>query len=427
MQNMKQTCGNTQAPYIYQGAFTNISFTYGKGEYIVFLIDVSKIQKYSPGLILYEFGVSKGAIEREDLLGPRSSDFFGWMLTILNKERDVALINTEGHVVQNRKISVFDKTSYTYYIEFKYNRTIVLKTKDKNEKKFEVLDETSSIIGKPKRGFAKICPSVNADVTVKLLRNNMAFNRSTLYPNLYLSGDNKTMSNHPTSHFHKMEVRDHVYQDIMLLNCNTKCVYLLKFRVKAPKATDVFSLVLTNSQFLPSAHYNLTLFTYSRCLHTKFYVSYESFCFVAYKDISRYSFVPMVPDQWHSITIMVNRKRKSASFMIENDEIQVENGYFFENDTPVLRLVMLDLEDNVEFYLADSDDYDILTMFNFNLFQFIDYFLSFIPFYQHFIFGLFIINVISQCMQCMGFLDFKQKIVYADAVRIPRTSRRRRL
>ena len=112
---MKQTCGNTQAPYIYRGAFTNTSFTYGKGERIVFLIDVSKIQKYSPGLILYEFGVSKGAIERQDLLGPRSSDFFGWMLTILNEEREVALINTEGHVVHNGKISVFDKTSYTQH------------------------------------------------------------------------------------------------------------------------------------------------------------------------------------------------------------------------------------------------------------------------------------------------------------------------
>ena len=413
MQNMKQTCGNTQAPYIYRGAFTNISFTYGKGERIVFLIDVSKIQKYSTCLILYEFGVSKGAIERQNLLGPRSSDFFGWMLTILNKEREVA---------HNPKISVFDKTSYTYYIEFKSNRTIVLKTKDKDEKQF--LDETKLIKGKPKRGFAKICPSVNADVTVKLVRNNMAFNRSTLYPNVYLTVDNKTLSNHLTSHFHKMQIWDHVYQDIMLLNCNRQCVYLLKFRVKAPKAADVFSLVLTNSQFLPSAHYNLTLFTYTRCSYRYFFVSYESFCFLTYKDNSRYSYVRTIPDKWNTVTIMVNRKRKSASFMIGNSEIQVENGYFFEDDTPVLRLVMLDLEDNVEVFLADSDDYDILTMLSFKVFQFVDYMTSFIPYFQYYLYALLIFIIIAQCVQFGDGIDIERNV--PERRRAPGTIRRRR-
>ena len=299
-------------------------------------------------------------------------------------------------------------------------RTIVLKTKDKNEKQFEVLDETKLIKGKPQKGFAKICPSVNADVTVKLVRNSMAFNRSTLYPNVYLTVDNKTMSNHLMSHLHKKQVWDHVYQDIMLLNCNRECAYLLKFRVKAPKATNVFSLVLTNSQFLPSAHYNLTLFTYTRCSYTHFFVSYDSFCFLAYKDYSRYSYVRMVPDQWNTVTIMVNRKRKSASFMIGNSEIQVENGYFFEDDTPVLRLVMLDLEDNVEFYLADSDDYDILTMLSFKVFKFVNYMTSFIQYFQYYLYPLLIFMFIAQYVQ------FGDERNVPERRRTPGTIRRRR-
>ena len=35
----------------------------------MFDVDVSKFRHYSPGVILFEFGVSKGAIERQVLLG----------------------------------------------------------------------------------------------------------------------------------------------------------------------------------------------------------------------------------------------------------------------------------------------------------------------------------------------------------------------
>ena len=46
--------------------------------------------------------------------------------------------------------------------------------------------------------------------------------------------------------------------------------------------------------------------------------------------------------------------------MVGMYEIKVENGYIFEQDTPVLRTEMLTLENSVRIYLAESDDFDIL-------------------------------------------------------------------
>lgn len=37
-----------------------------------------------------------------------------------------------------------------------------------------------------KRGFVKICSANEAYVTVKLISDNVAFNKSTIYPNLYI-------------------------------------------------------------------------------------------------------------------------------------------------------------------------------------------------------------------------------------------------
>ena len=76
---MRQTCRNTQTPYIFGGAFTNRFFISGNEDQIVFDVDVSKIRHYYPGLILFEYGVSKSAIESQMLLGPLSYTFFGWV------------------------------------------------------------------------------------------------------------------------------------------------------------------------------------------------------------------------------------------------------------------------------------------------------------------------------------------------------------
>lgn len=379
IENMRQTCGNTQTPYIFGGAFTNRSFVFGNEEQIVFHVDVSKIRHYSPGLILFEFGVSKGAIERQVLLGPLSYTFFGWMLTVLDG-RKVALINSEGRIVHSSTISVFDQVSFAFYVEFTSNRTIVLKAKEKNRKVTEIVDKTRSIRGKPKWGFAKICRPGDAYVTIKLPRNEMAFNRSTLFPTLYIADDNRIISNfrHSSFSWKKNQNKDHAFQDIMLLNCKTKCVYVLNFRVERPTVHDVFSLILTNSQFLPSAHYNVTLFTYTKC-SVKGFVTYESFCLLVKRGYLGYFRIPFPPNEWHSLTIMVDRQHKSASFMVGMYKIKVENGYLFEQDTPVLRTVMLTLENSVKIYLAESDDFDILKWFIFKVFPYVEYVLSLIP------------------------------------------------
>ena len=380
MKNVRQICSNNQKPYIFRGAFTQKYFDSKSGESIAFHITILGVKKYSPGLIFFEFGISAGSIERQDLLGPSFSDFLGWTFTVINSGREVALVNLEGHIVYSSTISVLDEASYSFYIDFQSDRTIVLKTKLKNVKSFEILEKTKSFADNSKMGFAKLCRSSDAYVKVKLSRKNMTFQRSTLYPNLYISDDNKTISNNPQSTFSrkKIEQKDHPFQDILLLNCNKKCVYVLNFRVDAPTGEDVFSIVLTNSEFMPSAHYNITLFTYTRCSVTNF-VEYESFCLFVYKDNSRYSVMPLPPNTWHSITVMLNRQRKSASFIIGNHEFQIENGYMFEKEAPVLRSVMKSTEDSVRIYLADSDEFDILTWILCKSVPYVDYIFSFIP------------------------------------------------
>ena len=367
-ENINQTCGNGYMPYIFRGVFTKTCFEYENGKRIAFKINVSRVKKYTPGLVLFEFGVSTGAVERRSILGFPSSDFFGWSLKVLNSAREVALINTGGRVVKSSTISVFDEASYVYSIEFHHNRTIVLQTKNSNDNSYIFLDEARSIKDNSLFGFAKVCKSINAHVTVMLTESNMTFNRSTLYPNLYIAVDNRTFSNIPQSSllskFIHQNTEENIFQDIMLLNCTLQCVYVVNFRVTTPTANDVFTLSLTNSQFLPSATYNITLFTYTRCSFT-FYATYESFCFLIYRNNSTYSNIPMVPNTWHSVSIVVNRKQHSASIMFGKHVMDIQDINIFGQGTPILRSVFLTVEDSVEIHLADSDEFDILTWFSY--------------------------------------------------------------
>lgn len=375
IENTRQICGNLISPYIFKGVFTNSTFTYRRGDSYSIQIDVSAIKRYLPGLILFEFGISNGAIERQILEGPLSSAFYGWSLKVLNARREVAVVNSEGKIVQSKTISAFDQESYTFHIKLNSNRTIALNTENKNNKK---LDETKAIKGNTKRGFVKICNANEAYVTVKSMSTNVSFDKSTLYPNLYIATNRKSISNKKFPLSSKKRVENNFFQDIMLLNCETKCVYVLKFRVDPPTTAEVFSVVLTNSQFLPSAHYNVTMFTYKDCTVYNF-KTYQSYCLFIRRNNLDYYVTPMEPNFWHSITIMVDRKKKSASFLFKNQEIEVENGYIFESDTPILRWAMLSAEDSVKVYLADRDEFDILTWFGYNIFPHVNQLVSSIP------------------------------------------------
>lgn len=373
IENTRQTCGNLISPYIFRGVFTNSTFLYRQGDSYSIQINVSGIRRYSPGLILFEFGISNVAIERQNLEGPLSFAFYGWSLKVLNAKREVALINSDGKLVQSKTIAAVGQESYMFYIKLHSNRTISLKTEIKNG---ERLDETGAIKGNTKRGFVKICSANDANVTVKSISDNVAFNKSTLYPNLYIATNSKTISNQNISLSSKKELENNFVQDIMMLNCETKCVYVLNFRVDSPRTAEVFSVVLTNSKFLPSAHYNVTLFTYAVCKVFGFR-TYTSFCLMVQN--AEFSVVSMEPNSWHSITIMINRKKKSASFLFGGYDIVVENGYIFESDTPILRWVVLSAEDSVKVRLADRDEFDILTWFFYNIFPHVNQVMSLIP------------------------------------------------
>ena len=92
---------------------------------------------------------------------------------------------------------------------------------------------------------------------------------------------------------------------------------------------------------------------------------------------------------------MVDRQHKSASFMVGMYEIKIENGYLFEQDTPVLRTVMLTLENSVKIYLEESDGFDILKWFIFKMFPYVEYVLSLIPIRPPHLFLLIFLFVIA--------------------------------
>lgn len=69
-----------------------------------------------------------------------------------------------------------------------------------------------------KRGFVKICSANEAYVTVNLISDNVAFNKSTIYPNLYISANKRTTSNKQFALFSKKQVKNNCFQDIMRFN-----------------------------------------------------------------------------------------------------------------------------------------------------------------------------------------------------------------
>lgn len=322
MENTWQTRGNRNNGYIFRGAFTNSSLLYKHEDSFTIRVDISGIKTYASGVILFEFGISTGSIERRNLLGPRDSAFYGWALKILNSEKEVALFNTNGDIIQSDTVSALDKTSYTFHIQLNSNNIIALKLNNKNG---NLLDVTGSLQGNYKLGFANICSPSETRVTARLMSTTVEFNNSTLYPNLYIATDRKSISNKHLPSFSRRKIEDIAFQDIMLSACDTTCVYVIDFRVTSPTTAKIFSLVLTNSQFLPSAYFNITLFTYTSCKVSNF-MTYASHCIEIKRDEAKSSFFVLESKIWHTVTILLNRKQKSASFFVGNHKVEVENG-----------------------------------------------------------------------------------------------------
>ncbi|XP_062619423.1 uncharacterized protein LOC134280983 [Saccostrea cucullata] len=363
-ENIRQFCGNEQTLYVYKGTFTNRTFLYQKGESVIVQIQVRDIKRYMPGLILFEFGISKDSVNRKHLLGFPTQIFYGWFLKIINMDQEFALINTEGQIVYSNTFSVLDKGTFTFRIQLNPNKTITLKSLDQSLKTKQVLDETRSVKGIPKRGFVKICDSQDAHVTIQIMTQKVAFNKTTLHPDVYISPNNKNISNTKLSSFIGNEIKGNLYQDIMLLNCRSECIYVFHFRVKSPKSMLIFSLVLTNSKFLPTAYYNVTLLSYGQCSVSKVVTS-QSYCMSAYKkahsELYSIPTVELLPDEWHTLIITVQRKYKKATFRVGAIEVELEDGFIFERDTPIVRWVMQNTEDVVDVRLGNSEEFDIYT------------------------------------------------------------------
>lgn len=394
MEHTWQTCGNRNNRYIFRGAFTNSSLLYKHEDSFTIRVDISGIKTYASGVILFEFGISTGSIERRNLLGPHDAAFYGWALKILNSEKEVALINTKGEIIQSYTVSALDKTSYTFHIQLNSNKIMTLKSNNKNG---ILLDETSSLQENYKIGFAKICSPSEAHVTARLMSTTVEFNNSTLYPNLYIATDRKSISNKHLPSFSRRKIEDITFQDIMLSACDTTCVYVMHFRVNSPTTAEIFSLVLTNSQFLPSAHNNITLFTYTSCKVSNV-MTYASHCIKIKQNDAKSSVFVLESNKWHTVTILLNRKQKSASFFVGNYKIEVENGYLFERDTPILRWVMLTAEDSVEMRMGHRDEFDILIWIMYHVSTFTNNMSSIITTaYPYIIFIIMIYSIINLC------------------------------
>lgn len=75
--------------------------------------------------------------------------------------------------------------------------------------------------------------------------------------------------------------------------------------------------------------------------------------------------------------------------------MEIENGYIFESGTPILRWVMLSMEDSVKVRLADRDDFDILKWVGYKLSPYVNHMFSLIPIRQHYFFILVVVFFIA--------------------------------
>lgn len=62
-------------------------------------VDIFGIKIYVFGVILFEFGILIGLIERWNFFGFCDFVFYGWVLKILNLEKEVVLININGDII----------------------------------------------------------------------------------------------------------------------------------------------------------------------------------------------------------------------------------------------------------------------------------------------------------------------------------------
>lgn len=110
IENTRQTYGNLISPYICRGVFTNSTFTYRYGDSYSIQIDISAIKQFSHDLILFEFGIFNGAVERQILEGPIFSVFL-WMEFYVLKKRGCCIVHSEGQLIQYKTFLVLDPES----------------------------------------------------------------------------------------------------------------------------------------------------------------------------------------------------------------------------------------------------------------------------------------------------------------------------
>lgn len=192
------TCGWTRRLFKYEGVFANTSFLSDQERSIEFSIKFQQISlqtKEYDELPIFEFSLTNGSISTQLLFpsifsvgGFSCQNKFGVCLSIGNRvlieSKDMFKSETNSHFAEGRFILSYIPS----------NSTLLFLSKFSKKKTTKELHRIHPLKFKgPLWPVFAAYTTIAVSVTIKT--NQVGFDRFTLYPSLYISDDNKTMSN----------------------------------------------------------------------------------------------------------------------------------------------------------------------------------------------------------------------------------------
>ncbi|XP_071128235.1 uncharacterized protein [Mytilus edulis] len=192
------SCGSTRRLYKYAGVFANTSFLPEQESSIEFSIKFKQMSlkaKEYDDLLIFEFGLTNDSISTK-LLSPSifavsgfsCQNKFGVCLSIGNilliESKDIFKSETNSYFAEGRFILNYQPSTLTllFLAKFSQSKTTI---------------ELYRIQPFKLRGtlWPVFAAYETNSVSMTIKTNQVGFDRFTLYPNLYISDDNKTMSN----------------------------------------------------------------------------------------------------------------------------------------------------------------------------------------------------------------------------------------
>ncbi|XP_071128236.1 uncharacterized protein [Mytilus edulis] len=194
----KMSCGSTSRLYKYEGVFANTSFFHQQESFVEFSIKFNQMsfkRKEFNELLIFEFGLTNDSISTHLLFpayfsvsGVSCQNKFGVCLSIGNmvliESKDIFKSETNSHFAEGHFILYYQPSdlSLLFLAKFPYTKTTIELHRIQPFKFKHPLWPV----------FATYTKHV---VFMTIKTNQVGFDGYTLYPSLYISEDNKTMSN----------------------------------------------------------------------------------------------------------------------------------------------------------------------------------------------------------------------------------------